>query len=226
MSGGGYFVAAGTEKLLRVVVLPKAFYPTAMKNRLGNTIITHVTLDRSQELSLFLLMVDPKTDVLRAVFPLSNCKYPCFATKISLPVICLLKALLNTTDKYIFDRIVLGFENQAVISYLELLLRDAKESHYRTKSDCLHFIASHFFKPYLEAGLCEAEELGEAVLACLFPDCASNQEKFDAVILLAQKWLATKAGLLPLDDRDDPSRYNALLPGHLLANQLKVLSIY
>lgn len=142
---GGYFVINGNERLIRFLIVPRRNHVTAIvrpsfSNR-GATYtkfgvsIRCVRPDQTSQTNT-LHFLDSGSIIMR--FTWRKNEY-------LVPVLMILKGLVNASDKEIFKGIILNdFENTFITDRVELLLRDFKHYSLFTGEQCLQFLGDRF----------------------------------------------------------------------------------
>ena len=153
---GGYFIINGIERVIRLLQVPRRNYATSIlrssyKNR-GPTY-------SDKGVSMRCVRGD-QSSVTITLHYLTNggitMKFVLRKQEFLLPVIIVAKALVNISDKELFDRIIQGDTgNTYLTTRLEILLRDTKDYNVYTQSQCAAFLGSHFrmFLPIADLSL-------------------------------------------------------------------------
>jgi DNA-directed RNA polymerase I subunit RPA2 len=142
---GGYFVMNGIERCVRLLQVPRRNYATAIqrssyKNRGSSYSDRGVAMRCVRQ---------DQSSVTITLHYLNNggatLKFVLRKQEFLLPVVIVAKALMDITDKELFDRVAQGdLTNTFMTARLELLLRDAKSYNCNTKAECASFLGSHF----------------------------------------------------------------------------------
>lgn len=142
---GGYFIINGNEKLIRFLIVPRRNHVTSLiRNSFQNRGATYtpygvairsVRPDQSSQ-SNTLHYLTSGGSTLR--FSWRKAEY-------MVPVVMILKALADLTDKEIFSGIIQNdIENTFVTDRVELLLRGFKAQKLFTGLQCLEFLGEKF----------------------------------------------------------------------------------
>jgi len=216
---GGYFIINGLEKLVRMLISPKKNYPIAfirtsakkknaaftghlvqMKCLREDHFAKTITLYYTNDGNISLGVVHRKQEFL-------------------IPVIVILKALVETTDVQIYDKLVKGYSGNSEISdRVEVLLRVSKSLSLHTKSQCLIYLGSRFRGELnlLYAGDVSDKEAGEIFLNELIcVHCKTNIDKFNTLLLMIEKLYLLVAEKIQPDNLDSLINQDVLLSGHL-----------
>jgi len=220
---GGYFVVNGIEKLVRLLVVQRRNHVMALTRpsfvRRGalysqyGVQIRCVRADQSSQTNVLHYLNDGNV-----MFRFSWRK-----NEYLVPVVMLLKSLLETNDKEIFDGIV-GAEvaNTFLTERLELLLRTYKAYGLTTKQKTLAYLGSKFKVvmnvsedlPDIEVG---KEFLRKVVLIHL----KNGLEKSNLLMFMVRKLYAVIAGDCAVDNPDSTQHQEVLLGGFLYGMILK-----
>ncbi|KAJ3076254.1 hypothetical protein HDU98_004867 [Podochytrium sp. JEL0797] len=220
---GGYFITNGIERLVRLLIVPRRNHPIALlrgsfQNR-GPTYSQYGVAIRSvrDDMSSQTMTLHYLTDgALNLRFSYRKSEY-------MVPVLLILRALQETSDRDLFMRITQGKTgNTFLTDRVELLLRGFQGLGVHSRDECRGYIGSKFHvmldapedSTDLEGGI---EFLRRVVLVHL----KSDQEKFDMLIFMIQKLYSLVAGECAVDNPDSPQHQEVLLCGHLFNSILK-----
>eukprot|EP01114_Cavostelium_apophysatum_P011466 TRINITY_DN2573_c0_g1_i3.p1 TRINITY_DN2573_c0_g1~~TRINITY_DN2573_c0_g1_i3.p1 ORF type:complete len:1133 (+),score=312.71 TRINITY_DN2573_c0_g1_i3:209-3607(+) len=222
---GGYFVVNGNEKLMRMLIVSRRNEVLAVNRgsfvKLGTGYSTQavmircvrsdqlsrtVTMHRRADGSCFLRLIMMRSEYL-------------------LPIIPLLKALVPTTDREIYEKVTEGNINNTFMSdAIEMLLRESKKTlKLFTREQCLSYFGVAF-KSYIEflPPNLSAKDVGAILIERnVLIHLNSNREKFDLIIFMLQKLFSFVGGTCCEDSTDTPNNMELLLPGHLLLNVMQ-----
>jgi len=220
---GGYFIVNGLEKIIRLLTLQRRNEPLAVFRpsfkRLGAAYSPHAVLIRcaredqtSQTVALHSLtdgMCTMRVQVNRREY--------------TIPVVLLMKALVDTTDREIYERVVEGDQqNLGLTEPIELLLREFNKSKQFTREQCLDELGSNFRIVIGMDSSASDTEAGEEFMRRYFlVHLQSNQDKFELLIFMLRKLFALVQGTIAVDNLDANMNHEVLLPGHLYAGYLK-----
>ncbi|KKK25908.1 hypothetical protein ARAM_003160 [Aspergillus rambellii] len=231
---GGYFIVNGNEKLIRMLIVGRRNYPMA--------IIRNSFANRGHSYTKFGVQIrsvrPDQTSQTNALHYLSDgnvtFRFSWRKNEYIIPVVMILKALVETNDREIFEGIVgsassEGIKNTFVTDRVELLLRTYKAYRIHSRAECRSFIGEKF-KPVLgvpmdisneEAG---AEFLRKVVLPHLGNQNVSetqDYDKFKMLMFMIRKLYALVAGDCAPDNPDAVSNQEILLGGFLYGMLLK-----
>jgi len=226
---GGYFVVNGLEKLVRLLVVNKRNYPMAITRgsfeARGDSYtnkgiqIRSVRPDQSSQTNVLHYLSDGN-----ATFRFSWRK-----SEYLVPVVMILKALVETNDREIFEGIVGGTgtkgleEKQFVIDRVEMLLRTYKMHNMHGKAKTRAYLGEKFKvvlglppdMPGYEAG---TEFLRKVILPHLGAHDvteAQDNDKFQMILFMLRKLYAFVQGECGEDNPDAVSNQEILLGGFL-----------
>lgn len=237
---GGTFIVNGIDRLIRLLIVPRRHYPTA--------VIRPAFGKRGAEysnLAIQMRCVKPdqssKTITLHYLHNGSiNLRFSHRKQEYFIPVVLLLKALCEVTDREIYDAIVAGQTNNAFLTdRVELMLRAGHALNFAAPASAggsRHKILEYLGKSFRivlrpEASVSDADIGKELLTDNLFVHCrgdsatseaAVNTQKFNLMIHMIQKLYALAQGTIKQDNPDALHAQEILLPGHLYLMILKV----
>ena len=164
---GGYFIINGLEKILRLLIIPKKNYPiafirTSVKKKnasfTGHMVQIKCVRDDLYSKTISLYYVNDGNISIGIIHR---------KQEFLIPVIIILKALVETTDVQIYNKLVHGYSGNSEISdRVEVLLRVSKNLSLHTKHQCLAYLGSRFRSELnlLHASDISDKEVGEIFL--------------------------------------------------------------
>ena len=235
---GGTFIVNGIDRVVRLLIVNRRHYPVA--------VIRPAFGKRGAEYSNYAVQMRcVKPDQTSKTITLHylhnggiNLRFSYRKQEYFIPVVLLLKALCEVSDREIYDAIVGGQTNNAFLTdRVELMLRAghalnfaAPEKAGGTRGKILEYLGKSFrvvMRP--EASVTDGE-IGKELLADnIFVHCNSresdeanvNQQKFHIMIHMIQKLYALAQGSIKQDNPDCLANQEVLLPGHLMLMILK-----
>ena len=221
---GGYFIINGNEKVIRMLIVPKRNFPITFKRskfcERGKDFTPYavqmrcvrddftaqtITLHYLSDGSISLRLIYQKQEFL-------------------IPIILILKALKNWTDRQIYERIVKGNFNQRQISdRVEAILAVGKDLNIYDSEQSKALIGSRF-RVVLAGVTSEMSDIdaGDLFLTKYICIHTNNYDsKFDTLVLMIDKLYAAVADEIELDNLDSVAMQDVLLSGHLY---LQILS--
>ncbi|KAG0238636.1 putative DNA-directed RNA polymerase I subunit RPA2 [Mortierella sp. GBAus27b] len=220
---GGYFLVNGIEKLIRLLIVPRRNHVIALIRpsftKRGPTYSNYGTSIRC---------VKPdQTSQTNTVHYLTDggsmLRFAWRKQEYLIPTILVLKALIDTSDKEIFDSIMMGdLGNTFLTDRVELMLRNFKTYALYTREQCLAYlgdkfrIVMNFPEDYTDV------EVGEGLLRkIVLVHLKNNRDKFNLLIFMIRKVYALVAGECAPDNPDSPQHQEVLLGGFLYGAIIK-----
>ena len=142
---GGYFLCNGIERLIRLLIVPRRNFPTA--------IIRPSFANRGPTYSQYGVSIrSVRPDQTSQTLTLHYCtdgeiflRFSYKKSEYMVPMLMILLALLETNDREIFQRLTMGnTQNTFLTDRIELLLRSFKRYSLQTKNQCLEYLGSRF----------------------------------------------------------------------------------
>lgn len=183
---GGYFIINGNEKLIRLLIVNRRNHPMAIvrpsfQKRGPNyspfgVIIRCVRPDQSSQTITVHYLTDGSCTL----------RFAYRKQEYMLPLVMVLRALLGTTDKEIYDSIVQqDYENTFVTDRVELMLRSYKQRYATlvTREQCLAFIGGKFRVVLRVDDEMTDVECGEYLMhRLILVHLSSNRDKFNLLM--------------------------------------------
>ncbi|EEB08423.1 DNA-directed RNA polymerase I complex subunit Rpa2 [Schizosaccharomyces japonicus yFS275] len=220
---GGYFVVNGIEKIVRMLILPKRNHPVALiRPSFGN----RGTMYTQYGISIRCVRPD-QSSLTNTLHYLSNgvamFRFHWRKNEYLIPSMMILKALIETSDKEIFEGIVgQETENTFLTDRVELMLRAYKSYGLSTQTQSLQYLGSKF---RVVLGLAEDltdVEVGRTLLRrVVLVNLPDNRDKFRMLLFMIRKLYALVAGECCADNPDSPQHQEILLGGFLFAQIIK-----
>lgn len=221
---GGYFICNGIERIIRMLQIPKRNHPMAItrgayQNRgplySNKGVVMRCVRPDQSSVTLTLHYLNDGSATVR---------FTVRKQEFFLPVIMVLKALVGTTDREIYERVLAGDRSNTYLSdRVLMLLRDAKryESALHSREAALAYLGARF-KTVLDVPESFSDVqvgqnlLDRFVLVHLKPGAAGGRDKYNLLILMLRKLYAFVAGAILEDNADSLANQELLLSGHLL----------
>uniref|UniRef100_A0A2P2LTX3 DNA-directed RNA polymerase n=2 Tax=Rhizophora mucronata TaxID=61149 RepID=A0A2P2LTX3_RHIMU len=236
---GGYFVLNGIERVARLLILPKRNYPMSMvrgsfrDRRVGfteNAIVIRCVREYQSSLtdqsSITIKLYYLRNGSARLGFWIQGREY-------LLPVGMVLKALVETTDCEIYEKLTCCYNGkyekvkgavgtQLVAERAKIILDEVRDLSLLTRDDCLQHIGEHF-QPVIDGLENEsALNVAHAVLKdYVFVHLINYEDKFNLLIFMLQKLFSLIDQTSVPDNPDALQNQEVLLPGHLITIYLK-----
>ncbi|GLI77743.1 DNA-directed RNA polymerase I subunit RPA2 [Penicillium ochrochloron] len=231
---GGYFIVNGNEKLIRMLIVGKRNYPMSIVRgsfvKRGHTYtkfgvqIRSVRPDQTSQTNVLHYLSDGNVTF----------RFSWRKNEFLVPVMMILKALVETNDREIFENLVgsatsKGMKNTFVTDRVELLLRTYQAYNKHSRYDCRAHLGK-CFRPVLgvPADMSD-EDVGTEFLRKVVLPHLGNQnvtetqdyDKFKMIIFMIRKLYALVAGDCAPDNPDAVSNQEILLGGFLYGMILK-----
>ncbi|CAO1628454.1 unnamed protein product [Sympodiomycopsis kandeliae] len=221
---GGYFLINGNERLVRLLIVPRANHPVAIDrpsfaNR-GPSYSTKGCTIRS-------LHKDDLTSVTNTVHYLENggvtLRFSWRKKEYMIPVVMLLKAMVGATDKDLFLELTRGeTDNTFLTDRVEMLLRGFKSYSLLSGDHCLEYLGSKF-----RIVLGCPEDWSDAMVGMFLIERVvlvhldSPRDKYRLLLFMMRKLYSLVAGESSTDNPDSPQHQEVLLPGFLYGMIIK-----
>lgn len=231
---GGYFIVNGVEKLIRMLIVTRRNYPMA--------IIRPSFVNRGKEYSQFGILIrsvrPDQTSQSNTLHYLNDgnatFRFSWRKNEYLVPVMMILKALVETNDRDIFEGLVgaagsKGAENTFFTDRIELLLRTYKGYQLRGQAETRSYLGNKF-RPVLgipddmsdhDAGTEFLRKIVLVHLGNIDVTAAQDRDKFKMLLFMIRKLYALVGGDCAVDNPDAVSSQEILLPGFLFGMILK-----
>ncbi|KAK2774769.1 DNA-directed RNA polymerase I subunit RPA2 [Onygenales sp. PD_12] len=231
---GGYFIVNGNEKLIRMLIVGRRNFPMAIIRgsftKRGQTYtkygiqIRSVRPDQTSQTNVLHYLSDGNVTF----------RFSWRKNEFLVPVVMILKALVETNDRDIFERLVgregsKGIQNTFVTDRVELLLRTYKGYGLHGREDTRAYLGEKF-RPVLGMSADIPDEVvGTEFLRKVVLPHLGNQnvtesqdnDKFNMILFMIRKLYTLVAGECAPDNPDAVSNQEVLLGGFLYGMILK-----
>lgn len=221
---GGYFVVKGHEKLIRMLLMTRRNYPLSIKRSTWK--------DRGRffsEYGIFIRCVQSdQTSTNNVLHFLNNGTAKImFSHQKALsyvPVMLILKSLVNYTDEKIYKELVNGFESdQYYKSCLQTMLMELHEQGLHTHKNCRNYLGQ-VFRPrypnlpdwYSNEEVCDYLQDNNILI-----HLNSNVDKFNLIVFMLKKLFQVVQGKSKLEGADCVMMQELLLGGHMYQKMFK-----
>uniref|UniRef100_A0A6B2KWS4 DNA-directed RNA polymerase subunit beta n=1 Tax=Arcella intermedia TaxID=1963864 RepID=A0A6B2KWS4_9EUKA len=221
---GGYFIVNGLEKLFRMVIVQRRNYPICIsrdvyaKNgpNFSNHIVNIRCVRPDQTSSTFTIHYQNNGDC--------SIRFKIMKRNYFLPLVITLKALVECTDREIYENLVCGeYDNTFLTDRVESLLREQATSPHKTHLACLAYLGSIFRVTLRPPERFTDVDVGRLLLkkyiAVHLGD--DNRAKFNLLIFMVRKLYYRASGASVSENPDSLGTQEALLVGHVLNMVLK-----
>ncbi|XP_020522077.1 DNA-directed RNA polymerase I subunit 2 isoform X2 [Amborella trichopoda] len=230
---GGYFICNGLERVVRILNVTKRNYPMCLERSffrnqgLGYTDKAIVMRCEREDLS---------SVTVRLYYLESGSARLGFSIRRSerlIPVGIILKALLDTTDREIYDHLtsicsaksrdVKGAVGTPLVrERAKIIFDELKEYNLFTRLECLQFLGEQFEPLVGDFGTQNYAHVGEALIKdYIFVHLDNGCDKFALLIFMLQKLFAFVDHNAAPESSDALQNHDVFLPGHLLSVCLK-----
>lgn len=221
---GGYFLNHGNERILRMVVIPKANVPQCMERtayfRRGTGFTQYAVSyrDRRDDCRSQTIVVHALKDGSACVRVLIDKK------EFFVPLCLLLKALKPTTDMEIYNRIVHNESEAYIVERVEMMLRNFHQEHIKTTNEALAYLGK-MFRPICFRNRVDLddEHVGREFLDIYMffsltdneNPMRGNEAKYSLLCTITRKLYLFTEGKIKAENADSTANHDVLLPGHL-----------
>ena len=231
---GGYFIVNGIEKLIRLLIVSRRNYPMA--------IIRGAFVNRGSAYSKYGIQIrsvrpdqTSQTNVLHYLNDGNvTFRFSWRKNEYLVPVTMILKALVETNDREIFEELTAfagsqGTDKTFIIERAELLLRTYKAYNLNGRGKTLAYLGDKF-KPVLgvpddisdeDAGCDFLRKVVLVHLGNIEVTETQNNDKFKMLLFMIRKLYSLVAGDCAVDNPDAVSCQEILLPGFLYGMIIK-----
>ncbi|KAL2885387.1 DNA-directed RNA polymerase I subunit RPA2 [Ceratocystis lukuohia] len=231
---GGYFIINGNEKLIRLLQVNRRNFPLAVVR----PSFTNRGVGYTQYGIIFRSLRPDETSQTNVLHYLNDgnvtFRFSWRKAEYLLPVVMLLKALVDTSDREIFEGLIgpagsKAVENTFLTDRVEILLRTFKTYNLHTKDSVRAYIGEKF-RPVLDVPETMSdydvgtEFLRKVVLVHLGNTNVTQEQdydKFKLLLLMIRKLYAMAAGECAADNVDAVQNHEILLGGFLYAQIIK-----
>lgn len=220
---GGYFIVNGIEKLIRMLIVQRRNHPMAIiRPSFGNRGASYT------KFGIQIRCVRPdqtsQTNVLHYLNDGNvTFRFSWKKNEYLVPVMMILKALIETNDREIFDGIIgADTSNSFLTDRLELLLRTYKQYNLYSKQETLAYLGDKFRIVFGSAPDVSDIEVGKEVLQrIVLVHLPNNLDKFRMLLFMIRKLYSLVAGDCCPDNPDATQHQEVLLGGFLYGMIIK-----
>ncbi|KAM0672573.1 subunit B of DNA-directed RNA polymerase [Ordospora colligata] len=206
---GGYFIVNGVDRLVRFNTLQKrnyafAYIRTPKENYMTKHMISIRCVGSDEIGQMNMLHYCMNGNVIMKIFYMRK--------SYLIPVVLILKALVNTNDEEIFD--VLGGCQRAI-----QLIKCFAEYNVFSKSECMDYIGSRLM--IMTNSKTKMEAAGEVLSRCVATHLTSSADKFNFLVLAIKKLFLFVDGKVKEDDPDHSSNHELLTETQIFSTLLR-----
>ncbi|XP_074659731.1 DNA-directed RNA polymerase I subunit RPA2-like [Tubulanus polymorphus] len=214
---GGYFIVNGLEKIIRMLVMPRSNYPAA--------VCRNSWTGRGPQYTKFGVTMrcvrkDLYSSDLVLHYLMNGTAVLCFAQskeQFYIPIIYVLKALIDVPDQFIYSELIKGKEDDAFYKgCIANMLRQA-QSEGVTKQHLLQKFIGERFRVRLRQPEWHSDvQICQFLLReCIAIHLDSNVDKFNILVYMTRKLFSLAKGECAPENPDNPMNHEVLLGGHL-----------
>ncbi|ODV86200.1 hypothetical protein CANARDRAFT_196656 [[Candida] arabinofermentans NRRL YB-2248] len=220
---GGYFIVNGIEKLIRMLIVQRRNHPMAIirpsfANRGASYSsfgiqIRSVRLDQTSQTNVLHYLNDGNVTF----------RFSWRKNEYLIPVVMILKALIESNDREIFDGIVgSDINNSFLTDRLELLLRTYKNYNLHSQKETLAYLGDKFRIVFgLTPDISDIDVGKEVLKRIVLVHLKDNSDKFKMLLFMIRKLYTLVAGDCSPDNPDSTQHQEILLGGFLYGMILK-----
>ncbi|CUM64158.1 uncharacterized protein PRCAT00001750001 [Priceomyces carsonii] len=220
---GGYFIVNGIEKLIRMLIVQRRNHAMAIiRPSFGNRGASYtkfgiqircVRPDQSSQTNVLHYLSDGNVTF----------RFSWRKNEYLVPVMMILKALMETSDREIFDGIVgADVSNSFLTDRLELLLRTYKKYNLYSRKETLAYLGDKFRVVFGATPDVSDIEVGEEFLRkIVLVHLGKNSDKFRMLLFMIRKLYSLVAGDCAPDNPDATQYQEILLGGFLYGMIIK-----
>ncbi|OXM78456.1 DNA-directed RNA polymerase I subunit RPA2 [Cryptococcus neoformans Bt63] len=222
-SFGGYFIVNGNEKIIRYLVVPRRHNPINLYRpsfaKRGASYTPYGCQIRC---------VRPdETACTNTIHYLSNggatLRFAWRKVEYMIPLMLILKALVDASDKEIFEGLIQGeYGNTFLTDRVELLLRGQKSWGLHTGAQCLDYLGEKF-RVVLNVpdDWSNVQVGGHLLRKVVLVHLPAPRDKFRMLLFMLRKLYSQVSGATCPDNPDSPQHHEVLLPGFLYGMIIK-----
>ncbi|RXK38794.1 DNA-directed RNA polymerase I subunit RPA2 [Tremella mesenterica] len=222
-SFGGYFIVNGNEKIIRYLIVPRRHHPLNIyRPSFAKRGVSYTPYGCQ------IRCVRPdQSACTNTIHYLSNggatLRFAWRKVEYMIPLMLILKALVNASDKEVFEGLIQGeYDNTFLTDRVELLLRGQKNWGLYTGTQCLDYLGEKFRVvlnvPEDWSNIQVGGFLLQKVVLVHLP---SPRDKFRMLIFMLRKLYSLVSGATCADNPDSPQHHEVLLPGFLYGMIIK-----
>ncbi|GFR32945.1 DNA-directed RNA polymerase I subunit RPA2 [Trichonephila clavata] len=212
---GGYFIINGKEKVMRLLIVQRRNYPIAMQRnswkKRGDLFTEYgvaVRSVRKDQSGTNLVMHYLSDGTVKIMFHYKREMY-------IVPAMIILKALVNEVDYYIYQQLIKGKKKDAFYQgCLKNMLRKVASEGIYFQEQALNYLGTKFaVKMNLPSWYSPADIAKFLIDQCICVHLDTGKEKFDFLVLMAQKLFALVKNECALESADSLMNQEILTPG-------------
>ncbi|GFU14119.1 DNA-directed RNA polymerase I subunit RPA2 [Nephila pilipes] len=220
---GGYFILNGLEKVVRLLIAQRRNYPIAMQRnswkKRGDLFTEYgvaVRSVRKDQSGTNLVMHYLSDGTVKIMF---SYKREIFIV----PVMIILKALVDDVDYYIYQQLIKGKEKDTFYQgCIKNMLRKLASEGLYFQEQALNYLGEKFAIKMNQPSWYSPPEIARFLIEqCICVHLDTAKEKFDFLVLMFQKLFAAVKNECALESADSLMNQEILTPGNLYLIVLK-----
>ncbi|RUS91554.1 hypothetical protein EGW08_000669 [Elysia chlorotica] len=220
---GGYFIVNGNEKVVRMLIMQRRNFPICLsrpswKNRGPEFTEYGVSMRcvREDQTSVNLTLHYLNNGTAKLSFGINKQVF-------FIPIALILKGLLDVSDKYIYDEMTRGREDDTYFKgCMVFMLRQVMTEDLHSQASVLKYIGQRFRIKLSLPDFYTDEEVGRYLFKqSIAIHLEKNIDKFNFFVYAIQKLFTFVRGGCAAESSDNPMFQEILLPGHLMQMLLK-----
>ncbi|XP_005098273.1 DNA-directed RNA polymerase I subunit RPA2 [Aplysia californica] len=220
---GGYFIIGGNEKVIRLLIQQRRNYPLCLCRSSWKKRGPEYT---EYGISIRCVQEDQTSNTLTLHYLQGGSAKLAFGLNkevFFVPIVLVLKGLLDVTDKYIYDELTRGKENDTFYKGCVIfMLRQVMSERLFSQAAVLKFIGEKFRVKLSLPEWYSDEECGRYLFKrSIAIHLDKDVDKFNLLVYMTRKLFAFVNGECAAENPDNPMFQEVLLPGHLLQMVLK-----
>ncbi|XP_054157699.1 DNA-directed RNA polymerase I subunit RPA2-like [Oppia nitens] len=214
---GGYFLVNGNERVVRLLTAQRRNYPLALSRKSWK--------DSGQLFSQYgISMRCVRPDQMGSNMILhyltngtARLRFWYARQPIYLPLIMVLKSLVDVSDKYIFNELTKGKQEDTYYkSCVTNMLRLVQDENLYTSQQIKKYIGERFrAKCHCPEWYTDAEVTDFLLRECVAVHLTSPQDKFNLLVFITRKLFALAKGECAQENPDNPMFHEIFLSGHI-----------
>lgn len=216
---GGYFISSGNERIIRMLIALRRNYPIGLSRNTWKDSFPFFS-----EFGVSMRCVGPGEKTQNMVLHyLTNgtAKLKVFynAKPFTVPLLLILRALVNYTDKSIFKRITSGYEGKEKRFFEDSVLSMMKSVRglgVNNQNEAIEHLG-HKLKSFqdLPAWMSDMEAGNSVIKKSVAIHLTETPDKFNCIVMMTQKLFALAKGECAIENEDNPMFHEVFTSGQI-----------